>query len=47
VSLTSNFQLNTKFLLMLNKDKNTGIFVVVDDFCKKFRTEIKAIKLNL
>jgi len=31
---------------MLNKHKITEIFVVVDDFCKEFSAEIKAIKQN-
>jgi len=31
---------------MLNKDKITEIFVVVDDFCKEFYSEIRTMKLH-
>lgn len=31
---------------MFTKDKITDIFVIVDDFCKEFSSEIKNIKYS-
>jgi len=37
--LIFDYQINTKFSRYLIKDKITEIFVVADDFCKKFSAE--------